>query len=82
MRQYTASRGQLVYAPAHPRAGGATHLLLDPLELIEKLCVLLPAPRTQGLRYNGVLAPHAASRSLIVPQGAGPLASPVAAVFR
>jgi hypothetical protein len=29
---------------ARPRADGATHLLLDPLELIEKLAVLVPAP--------------------------------------
>jgi len=38
-----SSGGQLLYQLAHPRADGATHLLLDPLELIEKLCVLVPA---------------------------------------
>ena len=38
------------------------HLRLDPLALIEKLCVLVPAPRTHGLRYQGVLAPHAGWR--------------------
>jgi Putative transposase len=39
-----SSTGQLLYELAHPRADGATHLLLDPLELLEKLAVLVPAP--------------------------------------
>ncbi len=42
------------------RKRAPTHLLLDPLELIEKLSVLVPAPRFCLLRYHGVLAPHAA----------------------
>ncbi len=37
-----SSQGQLVYALPHPRRDGSTHLLLDPLELIEKLAVLMP----------------------------------------
>jgi len=37
-----SSHGQLVFELAHPRADGTTHLLLDPLELIEKLSVLIP----------------------------------------
>src|SRR5262245_33462670 len=32
------------------RRDGSTHLLLDPLELIEKLCVLIPPPRFHLLR--------------------------------
>jgi Putative transposase len=63
-----SSHGQLLYELAHPRADGATHLLLDPLELLEKLAVLVPAPRSHLLRYHGVLPPHAAWRSLIVPR--------------
>jgi len=34
-----------VFELPHPRADGATHLLLDPLELIEKLTRLIPPPR-------------------------------------
>jgi hypothetical protein len=37
-----SSGGQLLYELPHPRRDGATHLLLDPLELIEKLSVLIP----------------------------------------
>ena len=46
-----------LYALAHPRADGATHVVLDPLELLEKLAVLVPVPRTL---LNG-----------ITPQGGG-----------
>jgi hypothetical protein len=57
-----SSQGQALYELANLWADGATHVLLDRLELSEKLCVLIPAPRTHLLRYHGVLAPHAASR--------------------
>jgi hypothetical protein len=63
-----SSGGQLLYQLPHPRRDGATHLLLDPLELIEKLSVLIPAPRFHLLRFHGLLAPHAAGRAQIVPR--------------
>ncbi len=62
-----STHGQLLYELPHPRRDGSTHLLLDPLELIEKLSVLVPAPRFHLLRFHGVLAPRAAWRSQIVP---------------
>jgi hypothetical protein len=68
-----SSQGQLVYELPHPRRDGSTHLVLDPLELIEQLVVLIPAPRFHLLRCHGVLAPHAAWRSEGVPR-------PIAAV--
>ena len=37
-----SSGGLVLYELAHPRADGATHLLLDPLELLEKLSVVIP----------------------------------------
>ena len=39
------ARGQVVFELPHPRADGATHLLLDPLELIEKLTLLIQIGR-------------------------------------
>ena len=69
-----SSHGQLVFELPHPRTDGATHLLLDPLELIEKVAILIPPPRFHTLRFHGLLAPHAGWRSLIVPrpaEGAG-----------
>ena len=64
------------------REGAGGQVLRDPLELLEKLSVLVPAPRTHLLRYHGVLAPHAAWRAWIVPRSpedAGPEASALAA---
>jgi hypothetical protein len=40
-------------------ADGTTHLLLEPLELLEKLAALTPRPRINLVLYHGVLAPHA-----------------------
>jgi hypothetical protein len=61
-----SSGGQLLYVLPHPRRDGATHLVLDPLELIAKLSVLIPAPRFHLLRSHGLLAPHAAGRAQVV----------------
>ena len=46
---------------------GTTHLLLSPLELIEKLAALVPPPRLKLIRSHGVLAPNASARKQIVP---------------
>jgi hypothetical protein len=43
---------------------------MDPLELLEKLAALVPAPRVHMTRYAGVLAPAAKWRRLIVPKSA------------
>ena len=50
-----------------PWSDGTTHLLLSPLELIEKLAALIPPPRLHLVRYHGILAPHARDRHWIVP---------------
>jgi Putative transposase len=63
-----SAHGQLLFELAHPRADGTTHLLLDPLELIEKIALLIPPPRFQTLRFHGVLGPRAAGRSAVIPR--------------
>ena len=45
---------------------GTTHLLFDPVELLERLAVMTPRPRINLILYHGVLAPRAAWRSLVV----------------
>lgn len=52
-----------------PWADGTTHLLLDPIELLERLAVLVPRPRINLILYYGVLGARAAWRPLIVPNG-------------
>ena len=51
-----------------PWQDGTTHLILSPMELIEKLAALVPPPRQNLVRYHGVLAPNAKLRSSVVPK--------------
>ena len=53
---------QLTFRFKTPWSDGTTHLLLSPLELIEKLAALVPPPRLNLIRYHGVLAPNASAR--------------------
>ena len=59
--------GQLLYQFRRPWSDGSTALLLDPLELLERLAALVPPPRRPLLAYHGVLAPRAKWRSAVVP---------------
>ena len=63
-----SSHGQLLFELAHSRADGTTHLLLAPLELIEKIALLIPPPRFHTLRVHGVLGPAAGWRSAVIPR--------------
>ena len=69
--------GQVRLELRRPWADGTTHLLFDPVELLERLAALTPRPRISLILYYGVLAPRAAWRSLVVQFGAA--ASPGAA---
>jgi len=64
--------GRLLYRLRHRWRDGTTHVLFEPLELIEKLAALVPPPRFNLVRYHGVLAPAARLRAHIVPNGARP----------
>ena len=58
---------QLSFALKTPWSDGTTHLVLSPLELLEKLAALVPPPRRNLIRYHGILAPSARDRGKIVP---------------
>ena len=60
--------GLVVYALRHRWRDGTTHVALRPLEFIEKLAALIPAPRTNLIRYHGILAPAARDRAAVVPR--------------
>jgi hypothetical protein len=45
---------------------GTTHLLMEPIELMERLAAQVPKPRTNLVLYSGVLAPHAKRRADVV----------------
>jgi hypothetical protein len=63
------SEGQVVLQLRHPWADGTTDLLFDPLEVLERLAVLIPRPRINLILYHGALGPRAAWRSLVVAFG-------------
>ena len=58
---------RLSFALKTPWSDGTSHLLLFPLDLLEKLAALVPPPRFHLRRYHGVLAPCARDRGRIVP---------------
>ena len=47
---------------------GTTHLIFDPVELLERLAALVPRPRINLVPYHGVLAARATWRPAIVPE--------------
>ena len=59
--------GRLTYRLKTPWRNGTAHVVFEPLEFLEKLASLVPAPRAHLVRYLGMLAPAAKWRSSIVP---------------
>lgn len=60
--------GKILYKLKTRYSDGTTHILFDPLELVEKVVALIPPPRANLLRYHGLLAPNSKVRSKIVPE--------------
>ncbi|MGH2397983.1 MAG: transposase [bacterium] len=52
-----------------PYRDGATHIVMSPLEFMQRLAALVPRPRLHLIRFHGVLAPNAKLRPEIVPGG-------------
>ncbi len=46
---------------------GTPHIVMSPLEFMQRLAALVPRPRLHLIRFHGVLAPHAKLRAAIVP---------------
>jgi hypothetical protein len=66
--------GRLCYRLKQRWRDGTTHILLEPLALLERLAPLVPAPRSHLVRYHGILAPCASWRDRVVPAGPRPVA--------
>jgi hypothetical protein len=64
--------GQLLYQFRRAWSDGSTALLLDPLELLERLAALVPPPRRPLLAYHGLLAPRSQWRAALVPKPTRP----------
>ncbi len=46
---------------------GTTHVLFGPLDFIARLAALVPRPRVNLTRYNGVFAPNSRYRARVTP---------------
>jgi hypothetical protein len=48
-----------------PKPGGASQLILDPLDFLRRLAALLPRPYAHAARYHGCFAGRSAARKLL-----------------
>ncbi len=62
--------GQVELKLRTPWRDATTHLVMSPLEFMQRLAALVPRPRLHLIRFHGLLAPNAKLRPLVVPQGA------------
>ncbi len=60
--------GQVVLTLKTAWRDGTTHLVMSPLEFMQRLAALAPRPRLHLIRFHGVLAPNAKLRAQVVPQ--------------
>jgi len=59
--------GQVVLQLKSPYKDGTSHVVMEPLEFMERLAALVPRLRLHLIRFHGMLAPNAKLRSKIVP---------------
>lgn len=62
-RRIASHHGQVLLELRHRWADGTSHLLFDPVELLERLAALTPRPRINLVLYYGVLGARSAWRS-------------------
>ncbi len=56
-----------------PYRDGTTHIVMSPLEFMQRFATLVPRPRLHLIRFHGVLAPNARLRPDIIRQRQYPL---------
>jgi hypothetical protein len=61
--------GRLEYTLKKAWRDGTRAVVLEPFDLLARLCALVPPPRFHLLRYHGVLAGHATGRAQVVRAG-------------
>ena len=66
--------GEVVLQLKSPYHDGTTHIVMSPLEFLQRLAALVPRPRLHLIRFHGVLAPNAKLRPAIIPSDANPAA--------
>jgi hypothetical protein len=61
------SAGDIVLQLKSQYKDGTTHIVMTPLEFMQRLAALVPRPRLNLIRFHGVLAPNAKLRPQIIP---------------
>ncbi|MGQ0592784.1 MAG: transposase, partial [Gammaproteobacteria bacterium] len=69
--------GDVVLQLKSPYHDGTTHVVMSPLEFMQRLAALVPRPRLHLIRFHGVLAPNARLRPEIIPSSGRPAGVPV-----
>ena len=70
--------GKLEYRLRKPLPGGATTLVLTPVQLLQRLCAVMVKPRVHLTRFFGAFAPNSKARSRVVSQRSPEQAAPAA----
>lgn len=65
-RLSVGENGNLIYKMKRTFSDGTQAILLSPMELIEKLCAMVPPPRAHQQLYTGVFSSHSKWRHLVV----------------
>lgn len=50
-----------------PYRDGTTHVFFEPMDFIARLAALIPKPRVNLTRFNGLFAPNSKHRALVTP---------------
>jgi len=66
--------GKLRYSLKKPWSDGSVAVLLEPDDLLSRLCAIIPPPRFHMLPYFGVLSSHASRCREVVPTAPAPTA--------
>ena len=73
--------GTIVLRLKRPWSDGTTEIVLSRLEFLERICALIPPPKSHTVAYHGILAGNAAWRPEVVPRDP-PRPRPTKAVFK
>ena len=57
--------GNVRYQLKTPYRDGTTHVIFEPLDFVARLAALVPKPRVNLTRFNGVFAPNSKHRALV-----------------
>jgi hypothetical protein len=63
--------GNIRYQLKTPYQDGTTHVIFEPLDFIARHAALVPKPRVNLTRFQGVFAPNSQHRALVTPAGRG-----------